>query len=258
MIISASFRTDIPAFYGEWFLRRLEAEHCLVKNPYDGKPFSVSLKREHVDGFFFWTKNLEPFVEKLGILKKRAYPFIVSYSITGDPRVLERSVVSTKKAADHLRRVAGEYGSRCAVWRYDPILITSLTDFDFHRRNFDRLAREIAGSTDEVVVSFAEMYRKTSRNLEMIATCYRRPPPAAAFCALAALHGGRRPLIVPAIACLALRAGKNSFLPLCPWILNIEHICFWQRHANSRRNTKPSMYGLSNDTMRIYNAKFNL
>jgi len=165
MIISASFRTDIPAFYGEWFLRRLEAGHCLVKNPYDGKPFSVSLRREHVDGFFFWTKNLGPFAKKLEILKTRGYPFIVSYSITGYPRELERSVVSAEKAIDHLRRVAGDFGSRRAVWRYDPILITSLTDFDFHRRNFDRLARDLAGSTDEVVVSFAEMYRKTKRHL---------------------------------------------------------------------------------------------
>ena len=28
MIVSASYRTDIPAFYGRWFLNRLDAGWC--------------------------------------------------------------------------------------------------------------------------------------------------------------------------------------------------------------------------------------
>jgi hypothetical protein len=33
MIISASYRTDIPAFFGEWFMNRLRAGICKVVNP---------------------------------------------------------------------------------------------------------------------------------------------------------------------------------------------------------------------------------
>ena len=54
MIISASYRTDIPAFYGDWFLRRVTAGYCRVVNPYNGQVNQVSLDRDQVDGFVFW------------------------------------------------------------------------------------------------------------------------------------------------------------------------------------------------------------
>ncbi len=34
MIISASRRTDIPAFYAEWMIRRLRDGYCAVPNPF--------------------------------------------------------------------------------------------------------------------------------------------------------------------------------------------------------------------------------
>lgn len=165
MIISASYRTDIPAFYGAWFMKRLEAGFCRVENPYSGLPYRVSLRREDVDGFVFWTKNLTPFMDSLATVRERGFPFIVEYSITGYPRQLEFSVVDSDRAVTHIRRLAADYGGRVPVWRYDPILFTSLTPPDFHRENFTRLAAALAGATDEVVISFAQIYQKTRRNL---------------------------------------------------------------------------------------------
>ncbi|HKO08209.1 MAG TPA: DUF1848 family protein, partial [Alphaproteobacteria bacterium] len=43
MIVSASYRTDIPAFYARWFLRRMHAGSCRVANPYSGGSYTVSL-----------------------------------------------------------------------------------------------------------------------------------------------------------------------------------------------------------------------
>ncbi|MBI3910158.1 MAG: DUF1848 domain-containing protein [Armatimonadetes bacterium] len=169
MIISASYRTDIPAFYGAWFLHRLRAGYCLVVNPYSGQPYRVSLARSDVDGFVFWTKNLGPFLPTLEEVRERGYPFAVQYSITGYPRALEYSVVDAGRSMEHVRRLAGEYGPRVAVWRYDPLLFSSLTPLDYHRRNFAELARRLAGATDEVVVSFAQIYQKTRRNLNRAA-----------------------------------------------------------------------------------------
>jgi len=63
MIVSASYRTDIPAFYGRWFMNRLDAGCCDVLNSYKGKTHSVSLLRQDVDGLVFWTKNFGPFLE---------------------------------------------------------------------------------------------------------------------------------------------------------------------------------------------------
>jgi len=33
MIISASRRTDIPAFYSDWFINRIQTGYCNVVNP---------------------------------------------------------------------------------------------------------------------------------------------------------------------------------------------------------------------------------
>lgn len=165
MIISASYKTDIPAFYGEWFLNRLRAGYCKMVNPYGGQVYRVSLTAEDADGFVFWTKNLGPFLGSLGEVRERGYPFVVQYTINGYPRELERAVVPPESAATHMRTLAGRYGPRVAVWRYDTILFSSMTDKDFHRRNFEDLARRLEGATDEVVVSFAQIYRKTERNL---------------------------------------------------------------------------------------------
>ena len=63
MIISASYKTDIPAFYGDWFLNRLRVGYCKMVNPYGRQVYRVSLTPQDADGFVFWTKNLGPFMD---------------------------------------------------------------------------------------------------------------------------------------------------------------------------------------------------
>ena len=165
MIISASYKTDIPTFYGEWFVNRLRAGYCKMVNPYGRQVHRVSLTPQDADGFVFWTKNLGPFMGALEEVRERGYPFVVQYTINGYPRELERAIVHPEASVAHMRTLAEHYGPRVAIWRYDTIVFSSLTDADFHRRNFEDLARRLEGSTDEVVVSFAQIYRKTERNL---------------------------------------------------------------------------------------------
>jgi hypothetical protein len=166
MIVSVSSRTDLPAFYGEWFKNRLDAGYCLSVNAFNGRTYRIGLRPEDVEGFFFWTKNLGPFLPQLGILQERGFPFIIHYTINGYPRFLEPSILPVEKSVAHLRFIAQTYGSRVGIWRYDPILITTTTDFDFHRKNFTRLSRALAGIVDEVVVAYASLvYRKTRMNL---------------------------------------------------------------------------------------------
>ncbi len=167
MIISASYKTDIPAFYGEWFEKRLEAGYCKVANPYNRRQVSrVSLLPEDVDGFVFWTKNLGPFMSGLVRVAEFGRPFTVQYTITAYPRALESSVVDAERSVQHVKTLAERYGPKAAVWRYDPILFSSLTPIDFHLQNFENLAGALEGSCDEVVISFAQIYKKTARNLD--------------------------------------------------------------------------------------------
>jgi len=172
MIISASYKTDIPAFYGEWFMRRLQAGWCQTHNPYGRQVYTINLRREPddagregVDGIVFWTKNIAPFMRHLAVVAECGYPFVVQHSITGYPRVLEQRVVDWERAAACVREIARTYGPRAAIWRYDPILFTDITPPEWHAETFARLAGQLAGAVTEAVVSVAQIYRKTRRNM---------------------------------------------------------------------------------------------
>src|SRR5581483_2993988 len=169
MLISASYKTDIPAFYGDWFMRRLDAGFCLMRNPHNGRMSRIDLSRDGVDGFVFWTKNLGPFLSGLTELHRRGFPFMVQYTINGYPRALEISVLEAAKAAEHVRQVSDRFGRDTVVWRYDTILISSLTPVEFHLENFASIAESLKGYTNECVISFAQIYRKTKRNLDRAA-----------------------------------------------------------------------------------------
>jgi Domain of unknown function (DUF1848) len=169
MIISASYKTDIPTFYGEWFVNRLRAGFCKTLNPYNRQIQRVSLKPEDVDGFVFWTKNVGPFIGHLAEVHRREFPFVVQHTINGYPRLLEQAVVDATKSVEHVRRLAEEFGPKVCVWRYDTIAFTSVTPRDFHVETFSRLAKGLEGATDEVVISFAHLYQKTLRNMNLAA-----------------------------------------------------------------------------------------
>lgn len=168
MIVSASYRTDIPAFYGPWFLRRFEEGFAKVVNPYGGPPSTVPLQ-DGVDGFVFWTRNARPFRPALAAVRGAGLPFVVQYTITGYPRALESKVIEAGRAVDDIRALATEFGARAVVWRYDPIVLSSLTPAGFHRDTFARLADGLAGSVDECCISFANIYKKTRRTMDAAA-----------------------------------------------------------------------------------------
>lgn len=173
MIISASYKTDIPAFYGEWFSNRLRAGYCKTVNPYNQRFSHVDLNYGQVDGFVFWTKNLSPFFKHLAETRERGFSFIVQYCINNYDRTIEPFIVDYSKSIENMQKLADIYGKKVGVWRYDPILFSSLTPIDFHRRNFEKLAKSLAGTTDEVVISFAQLYKKTLKNINEAAREYK-------------------------------------------------------------------------------------
>jgi Domain of unknown function (DUF1848) len=196
VIVSASYRTDIAAFYAPWFLRRLAAGHCRVVNPYGGGTHTVPLTRAAVDGFVLWTRNLRPLLPDLDRVAAVA-PFVVQFTLTGYPRRLEHSVVAAEEAVAQLQAIRRHWGPRAAVWRYDPIVFADGID---HRQRFAALARALAGTVDEVVLSVVHPYRKTRRNLDRAGLDWHDPDDAekrellAALAAIAAGHGLRASL----------------------------------------------------------------
>jgi hypothetical protein len=188
MIISASYRSDIPAFHGDWFLAALAAGEVAVANPYNQRPSLVDLRPDAVDGYVFWTRNARPFARGLDAVAAQGKPFAVQYTIVGYPHSIDANVIDPTLAIANARSIAASYGPRVVVWRYDPILLTPETGIAWHRANFERLADALAGVTDEVVVSFAQIYAKSARNLAKAGITWRVPAPEEQTDLIAALR----------------------------------------------------------------------
>ncbi|HDL19173.1 MAG TPA: DUF1848 domain-containing protein [Bacteroidetes bacterium] len=169
MIISVSRRTDIPAFYGKWFMKRVQAGYCLVRNPFNPKQVSrISLQKKDVDAFVFWTRNARPFLKYLRLLEKEKYPFYFLYTVTGYSRDIERHLPRLESRILSFQRLSGIVGFKRMIWRYDPIIISREYSFDWHRKIFTRIAKQLSGHSQCVIISFVDYYRKTLRNLSEV------------------------------------------------------------------------------------------
>jgi hypothetical protein len=165
MIVSASIRTDIPAFFGEWFSRRLAAGWCLVPNPVTGQPMRVDLVPPRCDGLVFWTKDVRPFLPALAEVAALGLPFTLQHTVTGYPRAYEPAVPLPADVLPALREVVARHGPHALAWRYDPIVLSTATPDEWHLANFAQLAAMLEGLTDQCTVSFVHPYPQTCEGL---------------------------------------------------------------------------------------------
>ena len=169
MIVSASRRTDIPAFYVAWMVRRLREGFCTVANPYNRNQVSfISLRPEDVDAIVFWTRNPRPLMPYLDELDSRGYRYYFQFTILGYPREIDPKSPTTETAVETFRDLAQRLGPRRVIWRYDPIVFTGITPPAFHEENFQRLADSLRGHTCRVVISIVDMYRKIEKRLKTL------------------------------------------------------------------------------------------
>ena len=169
MIISASRRTDIPAFYSEWFINRIREGYVLNKNPFNANQIKrILLTPYQVDAIVFWTRNPKPLMKYLDELDEKGFNYYFQYTITGYPRELEKRTPHPLKAIETFIELSDKIGKEKVIWRYDPIIFTQFTDFDEHIRLFDKISKALENKTDKVVISFADPYKKISKKLEAL------------------------------------------------------------------------------------------
>jgi hypothetical protein len=160
-IISASRRTDIPAFYSEWLLKRIEEGYCLVRNPMNHSQIkTVSLRSSDVECIVFWTKNPEPMLERLPLLA--SYPYYFQFSLNPYGSDIEPSLADKGRLVAVFKRLSEEIGPQRVLWRYDPVLLNTQYSVAYHVENFNLLAHTLSGYTERVIFSFVDYYRKIS------------------------------------------------------------------------------------------------
>lgn len=157
MILQTGQRTDIPAFYSKWFLRRLEAGFVRVRNPYH--PFKVtqySTQPEHVDFIGFTSKNPAPLLKHWQDFKH--YEQLWHVTLTAYGSDLEPAVPSREHVIESIQALSQNLGPKKVVWRYDPIIINDTYTVKEHIASFTAIGKALKGYVDTVITSFIDLY----------------------------------------------------------------------------------------------------
>ena len=163
MIINTGQRTDIPAFYSDWFANRLKEGFVCVRNPYN--PSQVSRYRLDpavVDVIGFCTKNPSPMFKYMDLLRDYGQYWFVS--ITPYGRDIEPNVPNKHKLIEDFKHLSEMVGVNSVGWRYDPVFISERYTEEYHLHAYNQIASALDGYTETSVISFIDLYPKVRRN----------------------------------------------------------------------------------------------
>ncbi len=163
MILSISRRTDIPAFYSDWFINRLIEGYAYYQNPYDKlKLYKVDLTKEKIDLIVFWTKNPQNIIDKLDFFK--GYNYYFQFTLTSYNSQVEKNLPKKNELIKTFIKLSNKIGKNKIIWRYDPIFINDYYTKEYHYYYFDKLCSKLAEHSNYVTISFLDYYKNTESN----------------------------------------------------------------------------------------------
>lgn len=174
VVVSASRRTDIPAFHADWFFHRLEIGYSAWKNPYNGKEVHVSYRDTRF--IVFWSKNPRPLLVHLDKLPRYRTGCYVQFTLNDYGKEgLEPGVPPLGERIDTFKRLVEVLGPGRVVWRFDPLVLTDAVDTDVLLDRISRIGNRLKGYTESLVFSFADIsvYGKVCSNLKRKGIAYR-------------------------------------------------------------------------------------
>ena len=164
-IISVSRRTDIPAFYSEWFFNRVEKGFVQVKKQVGAKTAKkVLLGVKDVLCFVFWTKNPGPMLDKLHLLNEQGYQYYFQFTLTPYSKDIESNLPPKGKIIKTFINLSKKIGKQKVIWRYDPILLNNEIDVDYHKKYFEEFAEKLQGYTKKCIISFIDSHQISKDN----------------------------------------------------------------------------------------------
>lgn len=164
MILFASGRTDIPAFYSNWFINRVKAGFVDVRNPFNQKLVS-RIYFSDVDLIMFCSKNPLPMINKLDILK---VPVLFHVTITSYGKDVEPNIPDKRLIIEGVKKLSLVLGIDNVVVRYDPIFLSDKYNVDYHIKAFDKLCKNLNGYINKIIVSFMDEYKNVRSNKNIL------------------------------------------------------------------------------------------
>lgn len=168
-IISASRATDIPAFYGDWLMRRLGAGYVRWINRFNGLSQYVSFER--MRAVVFWSKNPQPFLQHLDTFDRLGIAYYFQFTLNDYESdyngVVEPNVPPLDLRIRTFKELSRLIGRERVIWRFDPLLLTREIDAEHLMSKVKRVGNSIHPFTERFVFSFADIegYRRVRDNL---------------------------------------------------------------------------------------------
>ncbi len=170
-ILSASRRTDIPAFYMEWFMAGIQKGFFDVINPYNQYRRRVPAHPHEVHSIVFWSKNFGPFLQGHydRQLVQKGYRLFFNFTINAPSPELEPHVPPLAERLRQAKELARRFHPTAIVWRYDPICFfrrgKNLVSPN-HIEAMDDIAEALAAAgIRRCVTSFVDLYGKVKRRM---------------------------------------------------------------------------------------------
>ncbi len=166
MIISATRRTDIPSYYGRWFVNRLKEGYVLIQNPYNQDRYSKAiLTKETVDIIVFWTKDPIPFIKYLDEIDKMGYKYYFQFTLTPYDKTVEKNLPAKKELLESFIYLSKRLGENKVIWRYDPIIIDDKHTIEYHEKMFKYMVNHLKGYTKRCIISFVDGYKNVTTRM---------------------------------------------------------------------------------------------
>lgn len=163
MILFVSGRSDIPAFYSNWFFHRIEEGFVDVRNPFNPHQISrIILDQEHIDVILFCTKNPIPMLHRLDEIP---FPYVFHVTLTPYHEDIEKHVPNKKEIIMAVKQLSQQLGKKRVIVRYDPICINERYTIAYHIKAFESMCKQLEGFIDTIIISFVDMYQNTKRNM---------------------------------------------------------------------------------------------
>lgn len=164
MILNVSGRTDIVAFYTDWFINRYKEGFLDVRNPFYPKQVS-RIKFEDVDAILFCSKNPIPIINHLKNINK---PIIFHITLTPYKNDVEVNVPPKGTIIEAIKKISTIIGIDNVFVRYDPIFISDRYNIEYHIKSFDKLCSLLDGYVKHIIVSFIDDYKNVRNNYKKL------------------------------------------------------------------------------------------
>ncbi|MFH2219998.1 MAG: DUF1848 domain-containing protein [Pseudomonadota bacterium] len=174
IVISASRRTDIPAFYMDWFMERIKQGAFETVNPYNRQEKAVPARPENVHTIVFWSKDFGPFIRGgFGkTLSEMGYNLFFNFTVNSSSPLLEPRVPPLKNRLDQMEDLCVQFGAGCVNWRFDPVCFFTFNEAVHIQDNlydFSRIAEKASQSgIRRCTTSFMDHYPKIRKRIETV------------------------------------------------------------------------------------------